>query len=533
MDFLHHLTSSTYIDLFLIISIGVILGRIRFWGSSLDISAVIFIAIIFGHFGIVIPSIIQQIGLIMFIYSVGIQAGPGFFDAFSGSGKVQIVLAVFMVVFSYILSLLASLILHLDFNLSLGLLNGALSSTPGLAAAMESTRSHLVTIGFGVAYPFGILGVILFLRFSPWILRINIAKAEEDYRQGLLRKNPELLAKNFLVKNENIFNRKLRDLNLRSMSGATISRIVHKGHSIPAEESTVLQKGDLVRAVGTKEALDKLKILIGKETDQEITRSGEFGAQWVMVTNKDVVNKTLAELNLKETYHATVTRIRRSGIDITPNADSHLRFGDKLMVASTKGNMEGVANFLGNNIKKLTETDFLPIVSGILIGLVIGIIPIPLFGGITLKLGLTGGILFSAIVLSRLGKTGPLIWNISGPANQVLRGLGLLFFLSATGTQAGKSLVATVEQYGILLLAIGAVVTIAPMLAAWFIGKFWLKLNTLTLLGILAGGMTSTPGLSAIESLSESNGAPIAYATVYPFALVALILLSTLSGYLF
>jgi len=521
-----------YIALFLIITIGVIAGRIRFFGTSFDISAVIFVALIFGHFGIMIPKIVQQIGLILFIYSVGIQAGPGFFDSFRGPGKNMVILGSGMVVVAGLLALAIHWIFKLDMKLVVGLFNGALSSTPGLAAAIESNSSGLISIGFGVSYPFGILGVILFLRFMPLILRIHFKAAETDYQQAILHKNPELLARNFTVQNDNIHGKRLGELEIRKMTGATISRILHKEQFRQPEENTILYKGDLIRAVGTKAALKKIGILIGKETKQEIPRSGEFGSQWILVTNKEVVNKTLAELNLKENYHATVTRIRRSGIDITPEAHSQLRFGDKLMVASTKGNMEGVAQFLGNNMKKLTETDFLPIVTGILLGIFVGMIPIPLFQGGSWKLGLTGGILLSAIVLSRQGKTGPIIWNISGPANMVLRQLGLLLFLAATGTTAGKTLVSTIQHYGFLPIALGAVITIVPMVAGWLVGVFWLKLNPLSLLGILAGGMTSTPGLSAIETHSDSNAPSIAYAAVYPFALVILIIISKLLGQL-
>ena len=308
------------------------------------------------------------------------------------------------------------------------------------------------------------------------------------------------------------------------MTGANISRIVHEGEAIVPQKDSIIQEGDLLKVVGTEQALQKIRILIGSETDQEVPRSGEFDIQWILVTNRRVVNKTLGQLNLFQNFSATITRIRRSGIDISPAPGSSIRFGDKLMVASTKGNMPAVIELFGNNVKRLNETDFLPVAAGIVLGILLGSLNIPIPGGGEFKLGLTGGVLIAGLVLSRIGKTGPIIWNISGPANQLLRKLGLLFFLAAVGTHAGETLIETLGTYGITLFWVGVAITLLPMISATVIGRYVFKLNFLSILGALTGGMTSTPGLSAVDPMTDSNASSIAYATVYPIAMVVLII---------
>ncbi len=231
-------------------------------------------------------------------------------------------------------------------------------------------------------------------------------------------------------------------------------------------------------------------------------------------------------LNLTAYYNATITRIRRSGIDITPDRNSSLRFGDKVVVASDEENIKKVMKLLGNEEKRLSETNFLPISLGILIGMIIGSINIPFFGLFDLSLGITGGVLTTAIILSNLGKTGPIIWSMSGTANQLLRKLGLLMFLATVGTHSGAHIVEAFTQYGWNLFFIGVTITIIPMVISLLYGKYILKINFAILLGVVAGSMTSTPGLAAVDSKTETDAPTIGYATVYPFALVLMIIVS-------
>ncbi|MDZ7777521.1 MAG: TrkA C-terminal domain-containing protein [Bacteroidales bacterium] len=283
--------------------------------------------------------------------------------------------------------------------------------------------------------------------------------------------------------------------------------------------------------MGTEENLKNMELFIGSHTDVQIPLSKKYVVKRILVSNKEVVNKSLGELGIFASYNATATSIRRSGIDITPNPASRLRYGDKVMVAASDNSMKKLSELLGDSRTQFIEMDFLPVSIGILVGILIGRIVVPV-SGLDLSLGLTGGVLVSALVLSKVGRTGPLLWNVAGESNQLIRRLGLIFFLAAVGTSAGGTFVESVSGSGIQLIAFGAVVTVVPMFLALAIGRYVLKINYLTLIGGLVGAMTSTPALSALEPLTKSNAPQVAYATVYPFALVMLIIVNQVFGIL-
>ncbi|MFA8433866.1 MAG: aspartate:alanine exchanger family transporter [Marinifilaceae bacterium] len=517
------LLSSSYFALFLIITLGFVLGKIKIKGISLDISAVIFIALIFGHYGIQIPADFQKMGLILFIFTIGIQAGPGFFESFKKNGRELMILAVLLIASASLVTALLAYAFDVDMNISVGLLTGSLTSTPGLAVAIESTQSPLASIGYGIAYPFGVIGVILFVRLFPRFFKSDIKAAEAEFEKASLEAYPELLNKNFVVENENIVGKTIRDLKIRSMTQANVSRIMHQGETIVPKPETMLNKGDILKLIGTEQALQQAKLLIGEETNVKIPLSKDYVVESVLVTNKQVVNKSIGQLNMLANYNARITRIRRAGIDIAPSPSSEIRFGDKLIVACGTGNINNVRHLFGNDSKKLSDTDFFPIAMGIVLGVLVGKLSISFSDEFAFSLGLTGGVLSVALILSRIGKTGPIIWTMSGAANQVLRQLGLLLFLAAVGTKAGAQLMDTFQEYGVQLFVVGIGITLIPMILTAMIGQWVFKMNTLTLLGALTGSMTSTPGLAALDGMSDSNAPAVAYATVYPIAMVFLI----------
>ncbi len=488
------LLSNSYFALFLIIAIGFLIGRIKIKGISLDVSAVIFVALVFGHYGVIIPKDFQYLGLVLFIFTIGIQAGPGFFESFKKNGRQLAILASTLIVSAGVITFISFHFFNIDRNLSIGLLTGSLTSTPGLAAAIDATNSPLSSIGYGIGYPFGVIGVILFVSLLPKLLKVNLKKEENRYKEEVSAGFPEILKRNFLVENENVVGKSIGELRIRYMTKAVVSRVMHDGFAITPSPETILQKGDIIKAVGPEEALKRVELLIGPETKNEIPLSQNYDVRSVLVTEKDVVNKTLAQLNILNTYNATITRIRRSGINISPTPASKLQFGDKLIIACHKENMQQVSRIFGNDDKRLSDTDFLPIAIGVILGILVGKISLN-FGNFNFSLGLTGGILFVALILGRTGKTGPILWTMTGAANQLLRQLGLLFFLASVGSSAGKSLVQTFDEYGLELFAIGMCITLIPMILTAFIGHYFLKMNLLSLLGTLTGGMTSTPGL--------------------------------------
>jgi len=524
------LLSQTYFALILIIALGIILGNFHLKGISLGNSGVLFIALILGHFGIIIPEVFQKIGLVLFIFTIGIQSGPGFFEAFQRQGSQLVLSTAFLILAGAVVTIFAAMLFRVDFGLAVGLFTGALTSTPGLAAAIEGTQSPLASIGYGIAYPFGVIGVILFVRLLPVIFNVDLEQARLEYQQTEQADYPELREQNFIVENSNITNRPLRELKIYKMTGANISRVLHEEVAFSPTLDTHLHEGDLIRVVGTEEAIQRVELLVGSPTDQEIPLSEEYDFQTVVVTNKEIVNKKLGELNLLERYNATVTRIRRSGVEITPQPHRQIRYGDKLMIIAAKDDMTHVVTFLGDEEKRLAETDFLPIAVGLVIGILLGQIEFPLVGETTFSLGITGGVLGIALILSRIGKTGPIIWTMPGAANNMLRQLGLLFFLAAVGSQAGGAIVETFTEYGPKLFLIGALITLIPMITMTLIAYVLFRMNFVVLLGVLVGSMTSTPGLAAVDSLTDSNAPQVAYATVYPIALVVIVIVAQVIG---
>lgn len=520
-----------YMGLFVIICLGFLIGSIKVKGISLDLSAIIFVALIFGHYGLEFPPIIGKIGLILFIYTIGIQAGPGFFESFKQQGRNLVILALIIVGSASALAYASFHWFGVDMPIAVGLLTGALTSTPGLASGIDIIGSPLVSIGYGIAYPFGVIGVILFVRLYPKIVRADIKQAEIDYAKKSELGFPEIKSRNFIIENDNINGKTISEIKIREITEAVISRLMHKDEAVEPTRETVLYRGDLVRAVGTEEALQKFGTLMGSETTLKIPRHKSYAVQSILVTHKSAVNYQLGALNLRKNYKATVTRIRRSGIDITPGPNVKLQLGDKLTVACRRENMKQVINIFGNNDDKLSETDFFPIAAGIVLGILIGELSLAAGNKLSLNLGLTGGILAVAMILSRIGRTGPIVWTMTGGAMQLLRQLGLMFFLVQTGTSAGARMVETYQSYGSQLFLIGGIITLVPMIIAVIASRFMKNMNILSLLGALAGSMTSTPGLAAVDPMSDSNAPAIAYATVYPVAMVLLIIFTQILSF--
>lgn len=336
-DLLH----SSYFSLFLIVALGFMLGRIKIKGLSLDVSAVIFIALLFGHFGVIIPKELGNFGLVLFIFTIGIQAGPGFFDSFRSKGKTLIIITMLIISSACLTAVGLKYAFGIDTPSVVGLVAGALTSTPGLAVAIDSTNSPLASIAYGIAYPFGVIGVILFVKLLPKIMRIDLdkeARRLEIERRGQF---PELGTCIYRITNPSVFGRSLMQINARAMTGAVISRLKHQEEiSIPTAH-TVLHEGDYIQAVGSEEALTQLAVLVGEREEGELPLENTQEIESLLLTKKDMINKQLGDLNLMKNFGCTVTRVRRSGIDLSPSPDLALKFGDKLMVVGEK---EGISS---------------------------------------------------------------------------------------------------------------------------------------------------------------------------------------------
>lgn len=514
--------------LFIIIALGFILGRVSFRGITLDVSAVIFVALLFGHFGVVIPPELGTFGMVLFIFAIGIQAGPGFFATFRSRGKSLSIIAAILVVGAATVALASKYIFGFTHAEAAGLLTGSLTSTPGLATAKE-VAGDLAAVSYSIAYPFGVIGVILFVKLLPGFLKIDI---ENESRKLVAQSRdgaPVIEASTFEVTNPIVAGRTLAELGLRASTGAIISRISRgQQHLIPTGNDT-LELGDQLKAVGPEESLCKLEKMVGHRIEGELPFGEDIELQTALVTTKALVGRSLRSLNLQQTFGCTVTRVRRASIDIAPAPSLSLRFGDKLSIVGHREDLEQVLKLMGNQKQKLSDTDFFPIALGIVLGVLVGNITLAFGASFSFSLGLSGGVLLTALLLSAAGKTGPVIWTMSSPSNQLLRQLGLLLFLASVGTSAGEGIVETFRQSGFTLFFAGVLITVLPMiLATWVAVKFF-KINILELLGVLTGGMTSTPGLAAADSMGSGAAASqisLAYATVYPVAMVLLIILT-------
>ena len=382
---MQELLSQGYFSLIIIITFGMIIGRIKFFNFKLDISAVIFVALLMGHYDFKVSDDFMKVGLLLFIFTIGIQAGPGFFEAFKKYGRALIVTSLVALIGAAAATALLSKIFELDANLATGIFNGALTSTPGLAAAIESTGSPLAPVGYGIAYTFGVVGVILLVNLIPRIFKIDLKKEEQKFEAGLREEHPPLVGRSLIVNNPNIDKKRIADIDIGEIANVVISKVLRNSEVLQVDKDTQIWIGDTVRIIGTEEAIEKVKLILGDECDFQFPESQNTEAEWFFVSNKKIINKKYSEIGLGENYHARVIKIMRSGIEITPRSSSVFRFGDKLRVTGDKSSLAAAKKLLGNNTKALSHTDFLPIALGILVGIGLGFITIP-FGSFTFSL---------------------------------------------------------------------------------------------------------------------------------------------------
>jgi putative transport protein len=510
---------SPYFSLFLIIILGYALGAIKIKGINLGISAILFVSMVFGYYGLHISNDYKQIGLVLFIFTIGYQAGPSFFETFKKDGKNLLLLTLTIVISGVLVSVVCALIFGFSGNLTGGLFTGALTSTPGLAAVLEMSTDNSATIAYGIAYPFGVIGVVLFIKLLPKIFNMDIKKSEENYSAGMNIKYPKIYSRNFIVEHPDICGKKIKDLELEALACVNISRVLQNNVAFTPNSDTILEKGSIVRVAGTEKSLQEIENIIGRSTEIRISLSSDYDAKFLVVTNKKVLNKTIPELNLQQKYNVVITRITRTGLEFSAASNIKLQFGDKIKVVGTKEDIAKLSKLMGDEINKVYEANYIPIALGIVLGILLGQLKIKI-GNIDISLGITGGVIVIAIIMSRIRKIGPMVFSFTGGANNVLRQIGLILFLSAVGTEAGSNLISTLRSNGINLLLSGVAITLIPMIISTIVAKYFLKIDVLQLLGGIAGGMTSTPGLAVADTMTNTNSPSVAYATIYPIALI-------------
>ncbi len=520
-----------HIFLLLIITLlGMLLGRMRFKSFSLGSSGIIFIALIFGHFGLTLPEDFQTLGLVLFIYSIGLQAGPGFFHTLRDRGLKLTIGAVLIIAVGFFTALGACWYFGFDAGIGAGLFAGALTSTPGLAVAVEMAGGHSAPAAYGLTYFFGITGVIIFIQLLPKVMNITVVREEEVLNEEVASASTPFAVQHLELTNPNIFGKRVMDLHLSAIAPVVITRLLRKGADEPVlvRGETVLQESDHLRIAGREPDLAKIQLFLGRPIDKEIQFDRALEKRYVIVSKRNVVGMSLKQLNCREVFNVQLSRITRSGIDLPATPNLRLHMGDTVHAVGDSRSLENVAKIFGNNVKEIYSISLLPIFIGLLLGFLIGKIPLFIpFGG-TFYLGTTGGVLIAGILLSNLYKTGPFIWEIPSTANSFIRELGLILFMATVGTKTGATILATLQMQGMDLFLAGVAVTTVPLLASVIVCRYLLGLPFLRMLGVITGAMTSTPGLATASELSATHYASSAYATVYPVALIGMILFTKL-----
>jgi putative transport protein len=506
-----------------IVSVGYLLGHIKIKGFRLESSAILFIALAAGHYGMEVPELFKFFGLSLFIYSIGLQAGPKVSMLFKKEGKELNILAFSIVTIGAFLTALGVLIFGFSKEISVGIFAGALTSTPGLASAYEATQSGTTSIGYGIAYPIGVIGVILFIKFLPLILGKDIKKEEEKENKRLQKDQVPVINRLIEISNPNVFGKSIRTINLSAITGCVISRLLRNNSVEVPRGNTVLEKGDIVRVVGAEDKVAGAVMLLGHSSETKIPRSELDMARFV-VTNPKLVGKKIKELKVRMKYEANITRVGRSGIDIPASPDFKIQWGDRISVVAEHHWLDDLKKYFGDDIKKANEASVFSVFLGITIGILIGMIPFSIGKILSFKMGITGGILLSGLVLGNRGRLGPVVWRVPFNILNFIRELGLVLFLSAVGSQAGKHLLEIIQTNGILLFLWAALVMAIPMLLILLLSTKIFNLNILQLLGLVPGGMTSTPGFATASSITLSQTPSTIYATVYPVAMLAMIL---------
>jgi len=474
----------------------------------------------------------REFGLILFVYTIGMQVGPGFFASLRRTGLPLNIMAGSIVILGAAIAVAIAKFAQVPMAAAVGLFSGATTNTPSLGAAQEAIRSlpyapagsgSLPGLGYAVAYPFGIIGIILTMVALRALFRVDLKKETAELLERAGSKPAKLAHLNLVVTNPNLEGRRLDQLPVLKMTGVVVSRIKHQGQVELAKPEDVLHLGDTLLAVGPGEELEELRMLVGQVSSEDL-RAGvsHLVMRRVIVTKKAVLGKKLEELNFLESYGVTVTRVTRAEVELSATPERRVQFGDMVVIVGREEDITKVSGLLGNSIKQLNHTELIPIFVGIGLGVLFGSIPIA-FPGIPapVKLGLAGGPLLVAIILSRIGRIGPLLWYMPNNANFAIREIGIVLFLSCVGLHAGEKFVDTlVHGAGLQWMGLAMLITLAPLLIVGLFARIVLKTNYVSICGLLAGSMTDPPALAFANNVSGSDAPSISYATVYPLTML-------------
>ncbi|GDW93011.1 transporter [Escherichia coli] len=533
--------------------VGLFIGNVKFRGVGLGIGGVLFGGIIVGHFvsqaGMTLSSdmlhVIQEFGLILFVYTIGIQVGPGFFASLRVSGLRLNLFAVLIVIIGGLVTAILHKLFDIPLPVVLGIFSGAVTNTPALGAGQQILRDlgtpmamvDQMGMSYAMAYPFGICGILFTMWMLRVIFRVNVETEAQQHESTRTNGGALIRTINIRVENPNLHNLAIKDVPILNGDKVICSRLKREETlKVPSPE-TVIQLGDLLHLVGQPADLHNAQLVIGQEVDTSLSTKGtDLRVERVVVTNENVLGKRIRDLHFKERYDVVISRLNRAGVELVASSDISLQFGDILNLVGRPSAIDAVANVLGNAQQKLQQVQMLPVFIGIGLGVLLGSIPVFVPGfPAALKLGLAGGPLIMALILGRIGSIGKLYWFMPPSANLALRELGIVLFLSVVGLKSGGDFIHTlVDGEGLSWIGYGALITAVPLITVGILARMLAKMNYLTMCGMLAGSMTDPPALAFANNLHPTSGAAaLSYATVYPLVMFLRIITPQLLAVLF
>lgn len=522
----------------LVAVVGLWIGHWKIRGVGLGIGGVLFGGIIVAHFmnqnGIKLDAhtlhFIQEFGLILFVYTIGIQVGPGFFASLRSAGLKLNGLAALIVALGAVSVFVLYKVTNVDLDIILGIYSGAVTNTPSLGAGQQiltelgvENANSTMGMAYAMAYPFGICGILL----SMWLIRlffkIKVEEEDKQFQKASGQDKESLMAINVRVTNPNLNGLRLIEIPGFDNKDVVCSRLKRQENiSVPSAD-TVIVLDDVLHLVGEINALKKMKLVIGEEIDMPMDHlAGDLRSERIVVTNEKVLGKRIKHLGIHKKYGVVISRLNRSGVELVPTANTVLQFGDVLHIVGAGDTIGNVTSIIGNAQQKLQQVQMLPVFIGIGLGVLLGSIPFYVPGfPVALKLGLAGGPLVVALILARIGSIGKLYWFMPPSANLALREIGIVLFLAVVGLKSGGGFVDTlVNGPGLEWMGYGVFITFIPLMITGIIARLYMKLNYLSLCGLLAGSMTDPPALAFANAIKEDSGiAALSYATVYPLSM--------------
>ncbi|HCL9917751.1 TPA: putative transporter [Escherichia coli] len=537
----------------LVAVVGLFIGNVKFRGIGLGIGDVLFGGIIVGHFvsqaGMTLSSdmlhVIQEFGLILFVYTIGIQVGPGFFASLRVSGLRLNLFAVLIVIIGGLVTAILHKLFDIPLPVVLGIFSGAVTNTPALGAGQQILRDlgtpmemvDQMGMSYAMAYPFGICGILFTMWMLRVIFRVNVETEAQQHESSRTNGGALIKTINIRVENPNLHDLAIKDVPILNGDKIICSRLKREETLKVPSPDTIIQLGDLLHLVGQPADLHNAQLVIGQEVDTSLSTKGtDLRVERVVVTNENVLGKRIRDLHFKERYDVVISRLNRAGVELVASGDISLQFGDILNLVGRPSAIDAVANVLGNAQQKLQQVQMLPVFIGIGLGVLLGSIPVFVPGfPAALKLGLAGGPLIMALILGRIGSIGKLYWFMPPSANLALRELGIVLFLSVVGLKSGGDFVNTlVNGEGLSWIGYGALITAVPLITVGILARMLAKMNYLTMCGMLAGSMTDPPALAFANNLHPTSGAAaLSYATVYPLVMFLRIITPQLLAVLF